>query len=49
MTSNIQQYEEDMSDLVAYRKLGTIEELSKRVNEENILKFYYCESEDSYL
>lgn len=49
MTSNIRQYEEDMSDLVAYRKLGTIEELSKRVNEEDILKFYYCESEDLYL
>ena len=49
MTSNIQQYEEDMSDLVAYRKLGTIEELSKRVNEEDMLKFYYCESEDLYL
>ena len=49
MTSNIQQYEEDMSDLVVYRTLGTIEELSKRVNEEDMLKFYYCESEDSYL
>ncbi len=49
MTSNIQQYEEDMSDLAVYRKLGTIEELSKRVNEEDILKFYYCESEDLYL
>lgn len=49
MTSNIQQYEEDMSALVAYRKLGTVEELSKRVNEEDILKFYYCESEDLYL
>lgn len=49
MTSNIRQYEEDMSDLAVYRKLGTIEELSKRVNEEDMLKFYYCKSEDLYL
>lgn len=49
MTSNIQQYESNMDDLNAYRKLGTVEELSKRVNEEDVLKFYYCESEDMYL
>lgn len=39
----------DMEELKEYRKLGTIEELSKMVKEEDILKFYYCESEDSYL
>ena len=39
----------DIEDLNLYRKLGTVEELSKRVNEEDILKFYYCESEDLYL
>ena len=49
MTSNISQYESDMDDLAAYRKLGTVEELSQRVNAEDILKFYYCESEDLYL
>ena len=39
----------DIEELNSYRKLGTVEELSKRVNEEDILKFYYCESEDLYL
>ena len=29
-----------------YKDLGTVEELSK---EEDVLKFYYCKSEDSYL
>lgn len=32
-----------------YKKLGTVEQLSQRIDEENVLKFYYCESEDSYL
>ena len=40
---------EDMEQLKKYREFGTIEELSKMEKEENILKFYYCESEDSYL
>ena len=40
---------EDIEQLKKYRELGTIEELSKMEKEENILKFYYCENEDSYL
>ena len=31
-----------------YEKLGTLEQLSKKVNEEDVLKFYYCESLDEY-
>jgi len=49
MISNISVYAENMDDLEKYRKLGTITELSKRLNEEEVLKFYYCESEDKYL
>ena len=40
---------EDIEQLKKYRELGTIEELSKMEKEENILKFYYCENEDSDL
>ncbi len=40
---------EKMNELEEYKKLGTVEQLSKRIDEENVLKFYYCESEDSYL
>lgn len=46
----------NMCDLAAaedlieeYRAIGTVEELQKAEKEENILKFYYCDSEDSYL
>lgn len=39
----------DLEKLRQYEKLGTVEELSKRVREEDILKFYYCESLDKYL
>ena len=39
----------DLEKLRQYEELGTIEELSKRVKEEDILKFYYCESLDKYL
>lgn len=35
-------------DLKRYRELGCIEELANRVKEEDVLKFYYCESEDEY-
>lgn len=38
----------DMEALKRYRNLGTAEELSARVKEEDILKFYYCESKDEY-
>ena len=36
-------------ELEKYRAIGTVEELQKAEKEENILKFYYCDSEDSYL
>ena len=38
-----------MLELEKYRAIGTVEELQKAEKEENILKFYYCDSEDSYL
>lgn len=40
---------EDLKLLVQYEKLGTVEELSKRINEEDVLKFYYDKSNDRYL
>ena len=36
-------------EIQQYRAIGTIEELQKAEKEEDILKFYYCDSEDSYL
>ena len=36
-------------ELEKYREIGTVEELQKAEKEEDILKFYYCDSEDSYL
>ena len=39
----------ELEELKKYRKIGALEELEKREKEEDILKFYYCESEDSYL
>lgn len=44
IAKSITEYEEYMK----YKELGTVEELSTRVKEEDILKFYYCESEDEY-
>lgn len=38
-----------MKTLHEYQQIGTLEELQKAKKEENILKFYYCDSEDSYL
>ena len=38
-----------LEELQQYRTIGTVEELQKAEKEENILKFYYCNSEDSYL
>lgn len=41
--------EELEAEVEEYRAIGTPEELQKAEKEENILKFYYCDSEDSYL
>ena len=38
----------DLEELKQYREIGTVEEFNKSVKEENMLKFYYCESEDDY-
>ena len=38
-----------LEEIQQYRTIGSVEELLKAVKEEDILKFYYCESEDSYL
>ena len=38
-----------LEEIQQYRAIGSVEELLKAVKEEDILKFYYCESEDSYL
>lgn len=38
-----------LEEVQQYRAIGTPEELQKAEKEENILKFYYCDSEDSYL
>lgn len=38
-----------LEEIQAYRAIGTVEELQNAVMEEDVLKFYYCESEDSYL
>lgn len=37
-----------LNELSKYKKIGTIEEVSRMVNEEDVVKFYYCESEDDY-
>ena len=37
-----------IKEIQNYRKLGTLEELKTSEKEEDILKFYYCESEDDY-
>ena len=38
-----------LEEIQQYRAIGTVEELQKAEKEEDILKFYYCDSEDSYL
>ena len=38
-----------LKEIQQYRAIGTVEELQKAEKEESILKFYYCDSEDSYL
>ena len=37
-----------LEEIQQYREIGTVEELKKVVKEEDVLKFYYCESEDDY-
>lgn len=48
MFGTTQKYLADMEKLKQYEELGTVEELSTRVKEEDVLKFYYCESRDTY-
>ena len=49
MLGTTQEYFDEMEKLKQYEALGTVEELSTRVREEDILKFYYCESLNKYL
>ena len=37
-----------LKEIQKYREIGTVEELKNSTREEDILKFYYCESEDDY-
>lgn len=37
-----------LKEVQKYREIGTVEELKNSTREEDILKFYYCESEDDY-
>lgn len=37
-----------LEDLKKYREIGNVEDVSQRIKEEEILKFYYCESKDEY-
>ena len=39
---------ECIKELQQYREIGTVEECRKSVKEEDVLKFYYCESKDDY-
>lgn len=39
---------ETLKEIQLYREIGTVEELKNSVKEEDVLKFYYCESEDDY-
>ena len=39
---------EALEEIQQYREIGTVEECKKAVKEEDVLKFYYCESEDDY-
>lgn len=48
MFSTTKEYLSDMEKLKQYEELGSIEELSTRVREEDVLKFYYCKSRDKY-
>lgn len=48
MIGTTNKYLHEMKKLDQYEKLGTVEELRARVKEDDILKFYYCESKDKY-
>ena len=37
-----------LKEIQQYREIGTVEECRKSVKEEDVLKFYYCESKDDY-
>lgn len=37
-----------LEEIQQYREIGTVDEIQKMKKEEDILKFYYCESEDEY-
>ena len=37
-----------LSEIQQYRAIGTVEEIKSMKKEEDILKFYYCESKDEY-
>lgn len=37
-----------LEEIQQYRAIGTVEEIQNMEKEEDILKFYYCESEDEY-
>lgn len=37
-----------LEEIQQYREIGTVEEFKKAEKEEDVLKFYYCESEDDY-
>ena len=37
-----------INEVQQYREIGTVEECRKSVKEEDVLKFYYCESKDDY-
>lgn len=39
---------EAIKEIQQYREIGTVEELKNSTREEDIFKFYYCESEDDY-
>ena len=39
---------EALKEVQQYREIGTVEEFKNSTREEDILKFYYCESEDDY-
>lgn len=47
--SILDDYYDTLAKLREYEELGSVESLSKRVKEEDVLKFYYCESLDAYL
>lgn len=44
----VQDLIKSLQELEEYRRLGSVHQLSKKVNEEDVLKFYYCESRDEY-